>query len=38
MAGPYRWLMMVFAAGVFDTASGQLAGIAFVADKNLDDY
>ena len=29
---------VVFAAGVFDTASGQLAGIAFVADKNLDDY
>src|SRR4029077_7411796 len=29
---------VVFAAGVFDAAPGQLAGIAFVADKNLDDY
>lgn len=29
---------VVFAAGVFDAAPGQLAGIAFVADKDLDDY
>jgi hypothetical protein len=29
---------VVFATGVFDAAPGQLAGIAFVADKDLDDY
>ena len=29
---------VVFAAGVFDAAPGQLAGIAFVADKDLDDH
>ena len=29
---------VVFAAGVFDAAPGQLAGIAFVADKDLEDH
>ena len=29
---------VVFAAGVFDAGPGQLATIAFVADKDLDDY
>jgi hypothetical protein len=29
---------VVFAAGVIDAAPGQLAGIAFVADKDLDDH
>ena len=28
---------MVFSAAVFDAAPGQLAGVAFVVDKNLDD-
>ena len=29
---------VVFAAGVFDAAPGQIAGIAFVADKDLEDH
>ncbi len=29
---------VVFAAGVFDAAPGQLAGVAFVADKDLEDH
>ena len=28
----------MFAAGVFDAAPGQIAGIAFVADKDLEDH
>ncbi len=28
---------VVFAAGVFDAAPGQLAGVAFVVDKNVED-
>jgi hypothetical protein len=29
---------VVFAAGVFDAGAGELAGIAFVADKDLEDH
>jgi outer membrane lipoprotein SlyB len=29
---------LVFAAGVFDTGAGQLAGTAFVVDKNMEDH
>jgi hypothetical protein len=29
---------VVFAAGVFDAGPGQLAGVAFVADKDLEDH
>ena len=28
---------MVFAAAVFDAGPGQLAGVAFVVDKNVED-
>jgi hypothetical protein len=29
---------VVFAAGVFDTGAGQLAGAAFVVDANIEDH
>ena len=29
---------VVFAVGVFDAGKGQLAGVAFVADKNIEDH
>jgi hypothetical protein len=31
-------LDLVFAAGVFDSGAGQLAGTAFVVDKNMEDH
>ena len=36
--GKKTGLPVVFAAGVFDAAPGQLAGAAFVVDKNLEDH
>jgi hypothetical protein len=35
--GKKSGLDLVFAAGVFDSGAGQLAGTAFVIDKNMED-